>query len=79
MDLFLSLRRCLYHDLIHLIRFRQKVILREIYLHIYPITIENKTELSIGNLKLLPAEDKSYLTSNSSFDLRMLIEENMDI
>lgn len=55
--------RCLLHDLIHLTRFRQKFIIREIYLHIYPITIENKTDLSIANIRLPPAEDKSYLAS----------------
>lgn len=59
------LLRCLFHDLAHLNSFRQKFILREIYLHIYPIIVENKNELSIANIRLPPAEDKSYLASNS--------------
>jgi hypothetical protein len=59
--------RCLLHDLIHLIHFRQKDMISEIYRCVYPIISENKTEFSIGNIRLPPAEDKSYLLSLSSF------------
>jgi hypothetical protein len=63
----LNQSKCLLHDLIHLINFRQKDMISELYRYVYPIIAENKKEFSIGNIRLPPAEDKSYLVSLSSF------------
>ncbi len=49
--------------------FRQKDLINELYHYVYPIFDENKTEYSIANTKLPPAEDKIYLTSLSLFFL----------
>ncbi|CAF4408978.1 unnamed protein product, partial [Adineta steineri] len=56
----LNQSKYLLHDLIQLIIFRQKNLISNIYHHIYPITSDNNNEYSIGNIKLPPAEDKSY-------------------
>lgn len=63
----LNQSKCLLHDLTHLIHFRQKDMISEIYHYVYPIVPENKREFSIGNIRLQPAEDKSYLLSLSLF------------
>jgi len=67
--LLLFSKRCLLHDLIKLTTFRQKDLIRELYHYVYPITVEKKSEYSIGNIKLPAAEDKIYETSMSLFFL----------
>jgi hypothetical protein len=54
--------------------FRQKDLINELYHYVYPIFDENKTEYSIANMKLPPAEDKIYLTSLSSVFLYFYIK-----
>jgi hypothetical protein len=66
---FFFVHRCVLHDLVHLTHFRERDMISEIYRYVYPITAESKTEFSIGNIRLPPAEDKSYLLSLSSFIL----------
>ncbi|CAF0944489.1 unnamed protein product [Adineta steineri] len=67
----LNQSKYLLHDLIQLIIFRQKNLISNIYHHIYPITSDNNNEYSIGNIKLPPAEDKSYqpLTREREYEI----------
>ncbi|CAF5104084.1 unnamed protein product, partial [Rotaria sp. Silwood1] len=59
----LNQSKCLLHDLIQLITYRQKDIINEIYRYVYPIVNDKNDEYSIGNIKLPHAEDKIYQTS----------------
>ncbi|CAF3841822.1 unnamed protein product, partial [Rotaria sordida] len=59
----LNQSKCLLHDLIQVITYRQKDIINEIYRYVYPIVNDKNDEYLIGNIKLPPAEDKIYHTS----------------
>jgi len=57
--------RSTLNDLLQLVIYRQKLIIRDIYTYVYPINVENKNEFTIANIKLPAAEDKIFQTSLS--------------